>query len=98
MSSAICIILILFFFFFFFFYIPISLLEKKNCLILGFHDERDWVLMVSILLKYIYIYIYIFKIDLSWAFDHVCYKLFYGCLSLDCRNDTLNMFAIMYDN
>ena len=95
MSSAICIILILFFLFF----IPISLLEKKCSLILGFHDERDWVFMVSTLLNiYIYIYIFFFKIDLSWAFDHVCYKLFYGCLSLDCRNDTLNMFAIMYDN
>ena len=34
--------------------------------------------MVLKLLKYIYIYLFFFKIDLSWAFDHVYYKLFYG--------------------
>ena len=52
--------------------------------------------MVSKLLKFIFFFF--FKFDLSWAFDHVCYKLFYGCPSLDCKNVTLNMFATMYDN
>ena len=49
-------------------------------------------------LKLINIYFLFFKIYLSWAFDHVCYKFFYGCHSLGCRNVTLNMFATMYDN
>ena len=29
-----------------------------------------------------------FKIYLNWASDHVYYKLFYGCPSLDGRNVT----------
>ena len=59
--------------------------NKKKCnSILGFHDERVWFFMVSKLFKYIF------------AFDHVCYKLLYDCPLLDCRNITLNMFAIMF--
>ena len=47
-------------------------------------------------LKTIQICFFFFKIDLNWAFDHVCYKLLYGCPSLDCRDVTFNMFAIMF--
>ena len=47
-------------------------------------------------LKTIQIYFFFFKIDLSLAFDHVCYKLLYGFPSLGCKNVTLNMFAIIY--
>ena len=35
---------------------------------------------------------------MRWAFDHVRYKLFYGCPSLDGKNVTLNMLAIINDN
>ena len=52
--------------------------------------------MVSKILNFISFFF--FKIDLSWAFDHVCYKLLYDWSSLDYRNVTLNMFAIMFDN
>ena len=65
-------------------FMSISLLEEKKCnSILGFHDERVWVFMVSKLFKYIF------------AFDHVCYKLLYDCPLLEYMNITLNMFAIM---
>ena len=47
-------------------------------------------------LKTIQIYFFFFKIDLSLAFDHVCYKLLYGFSSLCCKNVTLNMFAIIF--
>ena len=66
-------------------FMSISLLEEKKCnSILGFHDERVWVFMVSKLFKYIF------------AFDHVCYKLLYDCPLLGYMNITLNMFAIMF--
>ena len=45
-------------------------------------------------LKTIQIYFFLFKIDLSLAFDHVCYRLLYGFPSLGCKNVNLNMFAI----
>ena len=47
-------------------------------------------------LKTIQIYFFFFKIDLSLAIDHVCYKLLYGFPSLGCKDVTLNMFAIIY--
>ena len=47
-------------------------------------------------LKTIQICLFFFKIDLNWAFDRVCYKLLYDFPSLDCRNVTFNMFAIMF--
>ena len=47
-------------------------------------------------LKIIQIYFFLFKIDLSLAFDHVCYKLLYVFPSLGCKNVTLNMFAIIF--
>ena len=66
-------------------FMSISLLEEKKCnSILGFHDERVWVFMVSKLFKYIF------------AFDHVCYKLLYDCPLLEYMNITLNIIAIMF--
>ena len=46
--------------------------------------------------KYSNIFFFFFKIDLSLAFDHICYKLLYGFHSLGCKNDALNMFAIIF--
>ena len=46
--------------------------------------------------NYSNIFFFFFKIDLSLAFDHICYKLLYGFHSLGCKNDALNMFAIIF--
>ena len=47
-------------------------------------------------LKLFKYFFFFFKIDLSLAFDHVCYRLLYGYPSLGCKNVTLNMFAIIF--
>ena len=74
-------------------FISILLLEKKNVI-------QIWNFMMNkIELSWsqtIQIYFFFFIIDLNWAFDHVFYKLLYGCHSLDCRNVALNMFAMMF--
>ena len=88
----------LFVLFLFFLFIYSHLITRKKKTWFNFGISL-WTRLSFHGLKTIKIYFFFFfKIDLSWAFDHVCYKMFYDYPSLDCKNVTLNMFATMYDN